>query len=202
MTGGFTNFATGSGSFSRFSTDGKKLLDAVDFDNIQRLYVVGTSRNDTIAGGINLNGDVIFAGAGDDVVNGGSGKDYLDGGDGIDTLSQDLSDKNGLGSIILNGIDPANPTAFSGTNVLLSDGTLIQNFEIFNDIKTANGNDVINQPGRVNNTISAGAGNDVVKPGLGVDTVDGGAGNDTLYIDFSKGDTGSGTTMTFDDYQK
>lgn len=199
MTGGFTNFATGSGAFSRYSTDGKKLLDAVDFVNIQRLYVIGTSRNDTISGGINLNGDVIFAGAGDDFINGGSGKDYLDGGDGIDTLSQDLSDKNGLGSIILNGIDPANPIAFSGINVSLSDGTLIQNFEIFKNIKTADGNDVINQPGQINNTISAGAGNDIVKPGLGIDTVDGGAGNDTLYIDYSKGDTGSGLTITFDD---
>lgn len=195
VTGGFTNLSTGSDSFSRLSKDGSKTLDAVSFSNIQRLYVTGTSQNDSITGGYDSKGDVIFAGGGDDFVNGGSGIDYLDGGDGIDTLSEDLSDKIGMGDISLTGTDPLAPKQFNGTNVSLSDGTQIKNFEIFKNIRTADGNDNISQPGRVDNIFNTGAGNDTVNPGLGFDTVEGGSGDDLLTLDYSQGDTGGGMGM-------
>jgi len=211
MTGGFTNLSTGAGSFSRLSSDGSKTLDAVSFNNIQRLYITATSRNDIITGGIDNLGDVIFAQAGDDFVDGGSGIDYLDGGDNIDTLSQDLSAKFGLGNITLYGTDPLAPTQFSGTNVSLSDGTRIANFEIFKDIRTSNGNDVLYQPGRVDNTFSTATGDDIVNPGIGFDTVDGGTSafgsffipeNDLLVLDYSQGDSGGRMRMFVNPLEK
>jgi Ca2+-binding RTX toxin-like protein len=210
MTGGFTNLATGSGSISRSTSNGSNGLDAVSFTNIQRLFLIATSRDDSITGGTNLSGDVVFAGAGNDFVNGGSGIDYLDGGENVDTLSDDLSDKNGQGNLTLIGTDPANPIAFSGFNVSLSDGTRIANFEIFKDINTADGNDTIVQPGRIDNIFNTGFGNDTVNPGLGFDTVDGGFNSasgisfvsngtfedDVLILDYSQGDTGGRMRMT------
>jgi Ca2+-binding RTX toxin-like protein len=47
---------------------------------------------------------------------------------------------------------------------------------------------VLIQPGRVNNILSAGAGDDVVNPGLGIDFASGGFGDDLLILDYSQGD--------------
>ena len=194
-TGGFTG--SRAGSITRSSSDGKTVLDAMSFANIDRLFFTGTIQDDNITGGFNAKGDVIFTGAGNDTVNGGGGNDYLDGGDGIDTLSDYLGDRTK--SITLTGIDPSDPNAkqINGTNFVDSSVT-IQNFEVFKDITTGSGSsDRIVQPGRVNNNfIKAGSGSNYVDPGIGFDTVDGGLGGlfatRTLHVDYSQGDTGNG----------
>jgi Ca2+-binding RTX toxin-like protein len=198
VKGGF--MSTRAGGLSRFSSQGNTLLDAVNFTNIDRLFLTGTIQDDVITGGANAKGDVVFASAGNDSVTGAGGSDYLDGGDGIDTLSEYL----GLTtqSVRLNGVDPADPNAqqFNGTN--FSDSSItIQNFEVFKDITTGSGaDDSIVQLGRIDNSfIKAGTGKNYIDAGLGFDKVDGGRGGAnnlrTLHVDYSQGDTGGGMSF-------
>jgi Ca2+-binding RTX toxin-like protein len=195
VKGGFTSAR--AGGLSRFSNQGNTLLDAVNFTNIDRLFLTGTIQDDVITGGANAKGDVVFASAGNDSVTGGGGSDYLDGGDGIDTLSEYIGLTNQ--SIKLKGVDPADPNAqqFNGTN--FSDSSIaLKNFEVFKDITTGSGaDDSIIQLGRIdNNFIKTGTGKNYIDAGLGFDTVDGGRGGAnnlrTLHIDYSQGDTGGG----------
>ncbi len=194
----------------------------VNFTNIERLYVIGTSQNDTLFGGDVNEGDVFLTGAGNDVIDGGLGNDLiyaddgndvvidqmvngqfvsnlvnsmiqLDGGYGVDTLSVDLSTKTG--NITFKGADPISAVEKSDQSLSFSDGSSITGFEIFKSIKTGSGSDSLSQFGRVDNLFITGAGDDSVNSGLGKDTVDGGEGTDTLTIDYSQGDTGSGLTM-------
>lgn len=188
IVGGFTNTATGSGSIVRGS-------DTVNFDNIDRLVLTGTFQSDQVIGG--QNNDVLQMGAGDDIVDGGGGNDYLDGDDGIDTLSDDLSDKTDDILLISTSTTEENPDQ----SLFLSDGTFIRRFEIFKTISTGSGNDQLTQLGKVDNTFSTGAGDDIVNSGLGFDVVDGGfdggesGGDDLLIVDYSVEDIGTGLTM-------
>jgi len=204
MSGGFQNTATGSGSFSRNTSNGSHFQDAVSFTNIERLFIIGTNKNDQIIGG--SNDDVLLPGAGNDTIYGGRGNDniqtddgndfvvdqdvngefigtpansfiYLDGGRGIDTLSVDLSgqvDSTGQNYDIV--LESTNPQQENPNQLLsLANGSAISKFEVFKDIKTGGGNDRLTQLGRVDNNFSTGAGDDTVNPGLGIDTVDGGS---------------------------
>ncbi|MUG99172.1 hypothetical protein F7734_45530 [Scytonema sp. UIC 10036] len=83
ITGGFQNIVNGSGLISRNTKNGST-QDAVEFVNIERLFIVGTIQNDTIIGG--SGSDVLLLGAGDDSITGGDGDDLLDGSDGNDIL--------------------------------------------------------------------------------------------------------------------
>jgi Ca2+-binding RTX toxin-like protein len=204
MSGGFQNTATGSGLFSRNTSNGSHFQDAVSFTNIERLFIIGTNKNDQIIGG--SNDDVLLPGAGNDTIYGGRGNDniqsddgndfvvdqdvngefigtpaksfiYLDGGRGIDTLSVDLSgqvDSTGKNYDIV--LESTNPQQENPNQLLsLANGSAISKFEVFKDIKTGSGNDRLTQLGRVDNNFSTGAGDDTVNPGLGIDTVDGGS---------------------------
>jgi len=225
VSGGFNDLKSGSLRRDLDNLD-ITLRSQIDFTDIERLFVIGTSQSDTLVGGNFNEGDIFFTGAGDDTIDGGLGADFiyaddgndvvfdqmvnkkfgsnlgnlvnsqihLDGGRGIDTLSIDLSAQSG--GIQLESKDPTleNLNSLGG----LKDGSTISGFEIFKDIKTGAGNDILTQLGQVNNLFITGAGDDKVNPGLGNDTVNGGDGNDTLILDYSEGDTGSGLVMTID----
>jgi Ca2+-binding RTX toxin-like protein len=203
VVGGFTNWSTGSGSFTR--SDGATQLDAVGFTSIEKLEAIGTIRGDVInaAGGDDIiNGlagnDVLRGGLGADRVYGGDGDDtvvhgnaenlsmvtgviagegakavYLDGGSGIDTLWISLASETR--DITLAG--SATPDVeFNGSNLTMgsSDGSQVSDFEILRDVTTGEGKDSVTQVGVHDNVIRTGWDVDVIRPGMGVDTVDGG----------------------------
>ncbi len=108
----------------------------------------------------------------------------LDGGTGVDTLSVNLVSQRDLNQnspdIILEG---STPNSGSQNQLYTSpDGTIaIQNFEVFQNIKTGEGSDRIVQPGAVNNIFFTEGGNDFIDSGDGIDLIYGGDDNDELY---------------------
>ena len=202
LIGGFNS--SDSGFFSRLNAAGTMTLDGVDFSQIEALSIIGTIHDDQIYAGAGNDfvatgggDDLIFAGIGSDVIlaqegndtvwygtveqelsfaNGGLNADgtnalfFLDGGRGIDHLSISLSalDTN----ITLVGHDPT--VEFTGVNLELPNGSAVVNFEALDNVITGSGDDLVAQPGNVDNNIQTGFGSDIIIPGLGVDFVDGG----------------------------
>ncbi|MEC4816348.1 MAG: calcium-binding protein [Scytonema sp. PMC 1069.18] len=191
-TGGGMSFNTTygtSGSASRSSGVPNTLsLDTLQFKNIEKFTITGTSKDDTIK--TYYGNNVIKAGAGNDSVTAVAGT--LDGGSGLDYLTLDLSTQK------------ANLNLSNLTNINISGVVTAINFEGFS-ITTGSGNDIVTHSGIVNGTvlrtndvIKTGAGNDIINAGLGGgsvndgDTVYGGDGIDRLIVDYSVGDTGTG----------
>ncbi|MBD2340809.1 hypothetical protein H6G64_27970, partial [Calothrix sp. FACHB-156] len=176
----YTGSEGSSGSAGRTSTTGT-WIDSISFSGINRLQVTGTSKNDSLEGGIG--NDTILGGAGDDSINGGGGNDSLDGGAGSDRLILNLSAQTSNLNLAL-----SNNLTVAGVNA--------KNFEQFT-ITTGSGNDSITQPSlvngiayRSNDSFTTGAGNDTINAGLGSDTVNGGVGDDLLILDYSIDDVG------------
>ncbi|MBD2167309.1 hypothetical protein H6G04_23240 [Calothrix membranacea FACHB-236] len=176
----YTGSEGSSGSAGRTSTTGT-WIDSISFSGINRLQVTGTSKNDSLEGGIG--NDTILGGAGDDSINGGGGNDSLDGGAGNDRLILNLSTQTSNLNLAL-----SNNLTVAGVNA--------KNFEQFT-ITTGSGNDSIIQPSlvngiayRSNDSFNTGAGNDTINAGLGSDTVNGGVGDDLLILDYSIDDVG------------
>lgn len=198
FTGSYIGFGPGLGFF-RYTNDGSRFLDAVAFETIERLDIIGTKKADQIFGG--ANDDTLLPGAGDDTIYGGLGSNTiladdgndvvvdqndangklngspnantfinLDGGRGIDTLSIDLSFV--YDDIQIESFNPFQEN--TNQQLWLYNAGNISNFEVFKDIKTGDGNDKLTQLGKVNNNYQTGYGDDVVNPGIGFDTVDGG----------------------------
>jgi Ca2+-binding RTX toxin-like protein len=71
------------------------------------------------------------------------------------------------------------------TSITLADGTTINNFEIFTNLRTGSGADTIAYTTRADDTVATNGGNDTINAGLGRDNVDGGADSDLLIIDYS-----------------
>ena len=80
VIGGFTNWASGAGSFTRSA--GATLLDAVSFTSIEQLYAIGTIRDDVINAA--SGDDTLYGLSGNDVLRGGLGADHVYGGEGDD----------------------------------------------------------------------------------------------------------------------
>ena len=219
VVGGFNRLKFNSGSLLRNDNIDPTLRDRVDFKNIERLYVIGTSQNDQLVGGNDAKGDIFFTGAGDDTIDGGAGADWIDADDGNDIVSYQMIDgafaSNMVDSTIRiyggNGIDvlsidlsaksnnirlEINPSIESSNS---ASGVEIGGFEIFRSVRTGAGNDILTQIGRTDNLFETGNGDDTVNPGTGKDIVKGGLGNnDVLIIDYSVGDIGRGLEMTLD----
>lgn len=157
--------------------------------------VSGGPGNDTISVGEFPTGgygtDVFDGGDGDDDIynvfpsgnlatntNQGPVKMQLDGGAGFDKLSADFGNQTQAITFI-----GGQTNSFDFT-----DGSYFRNFERIGTLITGSGNDNIVQPGRVNNSIGVGAGDDIVNPGLGDDYVEGWGGNDLLILDYTEGD--------------
>ncbi|MEQ1862477.1 MAG: calcium-binding protein, partial [Chthoniobacteraceae bacterium] len=158
--------------------------------------LMGGPGNDTLIGA----GAFGFAPGGLDLIDGGDGDDFvdesygvaeafqympvgtvlkLDGGTGFDILSADFGRET---QDIVWIAGQVNVNEFAN-------GGYIRNFEQIIEFTTGTGNDLLIQPGRINNEFSTRGGNDIVNPGLGIDIVFAGSGGDDLLIlDYSLGD--------------
>jgi Ca2+-binding RTX toxin-like protein len=220
VVGGFSrDQEISDGTLTRSTASGDQVLN---FQSIEHLDLVGTRRADTIYGGddwdriaTGAGDDTIYSGRGADDVRAGSGNDHvfygndyrlrltgelagegrvpfhLDGGSGIDTLSLALDQT--IDNVVL--IGSLTGGEVNGTNLSLSTGGGIANFEILGDIYSGSGDDTLLQLGDHNNIFQTGVGDDVIAPGLGIDDVDGGF--DHIGIVGSPGDTGPFITDLF-----
>jgi Ca2+-binding RTX toxin-like protein len=196
---------------------------------IKNDIIYGGSGNDILLAG--AGNDTIYGGRGSNTVRAEEGDDFvvdqsdinrslgnslgqpadslivLDGGRGIDTLSINLSGKQrdrnfNVRSFSLISTNPLQENL--NQQISLSDGSTINGFEIFKDITTGIGNDILTQLGRINNTFITGGGSDSINAGLGIDVVDGGNSrendNDLLIVDYSVEDIGTGISTTSDGF--
>jgi Ca2+-binding RTX toxin-like protein len=159
----------GSGTyFQRFDASGNKLTglpgdaaaNVLTWAGVGSVVIDAGAGDDTLTGGSandHLNGD-----AGNDTLNGGGGADRMTGGDGSDTYFVDnlfdvVSETNAVAAT--GGIDTVN--SLLATNVL---GANVENLRL---LATTAANGTGNA---LNNTIFAGAGNNILNGGDGVDT--------------------------------
>ncbi|MCA9204608.1 MAG: peptidoglycan DD-metalloendopeptidase family protein, partial [Planctomycetales bacterium] len=170
-TSGVTT-STSSGAYTFASG-----TDSVRFLNVENLFVIGGSGNDTLTTG---NGnDGLFGGAGNDTLNGGAGVDILDGGAGDDTFNNVGLDETVAGG---SGTDIVNFTVGSATEDLTI------------NLKTGEGLGGA-WTGVEHVTGSLGKGNDVVTAGMQLAYIDGNDGTDSLTLDYS-GALADGRTAT------
>ncbi len=150
--------------------DGKGSND-IDFTGIEHFTFTDRSGGN----------DIIHTGGGDDVLSGGDGNDRLISGSGHDTID------GGKGMDIW-GADLGAATAkikinLNKASTYLSEGSVkrIEGLEL----ETGSGNDAIigHKKAGLNDSISTGAGKDVIKLWAGgTDSVDGGAGTDKVKL--------------------
>jgi Ca2+-binding RTX toxin-like protein len=159
---GFGNY------FQRFDASGNKVTglpgdaaaNVLTWAGVGSVVIDAGAGDDTLTGGSandHLNGD-----AGNDTLNGGGGADRMTGGDGSDTYFVDnlfdvVSETNAVAAT--GGIDTVN--SLLATNVL---GANVENLRL---LATTAANGTGNA---LNNTIFAGAGNNILNGGDGVDT--------------------------------
>jgi Ca2+-binding RTX toxin-like protein len=143
--------------------------------------ITGGSGNDTIdgAGGA----DIISAGAGNDSVTYRGSEASIDGGAGADTLV--LAAAGGTTAI--------NLAVAAGTDQTTGDSVSVTNFESVD--ASALGSALTVTGSSSANTITTGAGNDIIDGGGAADVISAGAGNDTVTYHGSEAsiDGGSGT---------
>ena len=82
ITGGFTGANTGS--LSRLDAPGGSVLDSVTFTGINRLFLIGTYKGDSVTG--SGGGDAIYSGGGADNIQSGDGADFVASEDGNDIV--------------------------------------------------------------------------------------------------------------------
>lgn len=147
-------------------------------------FLYGGSSNDALFGG--AGDDTVYGGTGNDGLAGDAGSDTLVGGSGNDTyrIASDTSDT--IIELAGEGADTVEtelsytlPThverlILQGASAVIGTGNNLDN--IIEDRPI----DSFGETPSVNNTINAGAGDDIVSAGAGSDTVNGNDGNDTL----------------------
>lgn len=133
IVGGFSRNKGGNilldSSFSLLRNDlDSTLRFQVNFTNIERLYVIGTSQGDTVYGGDSAQGDVFFTGAGDDTIDGGLGNDWIYADDGNDVIFDRMINGNFFSGLTT---DPSGSTVQSiGSKVQLDGGRGIDRLSI------------------------------------------------------------------------
>ncbi len=144
--------------------------------------VTGSNYGDTITGNSTTGGNNYLAGnGGDDSLTGGAGNDWLEGGSGNDTLSGGLGNDTMIGGdgsdlyYVDNAGDLVSESnadlATGGSDTVystLSAYTLTANVENLRLLATGTANGTGNS---LNNTLYAGAGDNVLDGGAGIDTV-------------------------------
>ncbi|WP_424989957.1 hypothetical protein [Fluviibacterium sp. S390] len=173
------------------------------------LTLFGREGNDTISGG--FANDLLFGGSGNDTITGGASTDQLFGGSGADRMDggdeSDFYVIDGFDTITdsgTRGFDKAQINDAGGTSVTLTGWSGVERINGFTGDDTIDGssqttglllfgddgddtltggagNDVL-IGGNGDDTLSGMGGNDVLLGNAGNDTFDGGAGNDILYI--------------------
>ncbi|MDB9524531.1 choice-of-anchor L domain-containing protein [Oscillatoria sp. CS-180] len=191
----------GGYNYDQGSTSSGEFINQVEFDNIERLQVVGSQSSDIIRGG--AGDDEIHTGMGNDTVFTGQGNNYVTADAGDDTV---IHFNDAFGEVFYTpdadadvtywidggaGIDTfSGNLAYDDTDVVLTglnpnvesndqfffagNGSAIYGFERFEQVQTSGGNDQLTQLGRVENDFRTGAGDDIVNTGLGLDYADGG----------------------------
>ncbi len=158
----------------------------------------GGAGDDTLEGGDG--NDTLEGGAGDDTLEGGEGDDTLDGGEGANDLADTASYAgSNAGVTIALQDDGADTTDSTGGHAV---GDTLRNIEnlIGSDSAgdTLTGNNLANTlrggAGDFIDTLSGGAGNDILEGGAGNDILDGGADADTYLFN-----AGDGTDTITDD---
>ena len=84
IRGGYNLGSAIGGFLSRNTKDGNSLKDAVSFENIEEIQVIGTFKDDEIYGGVG--NDEINSGGGNDTIYGGKGRNIIRAGDGDDVV--------------------------------------------------------------------------------------------------------------------
>ncbi len=165
--------------------------------------------NTTLVGGSNADNitatsaaNTIYGGSGNDVITGGGGADLLYGDDGDDIFNfssvanlaaaATIVGGSGNDTIVMSGVGAIASTKIDSSVEFLQLASGTNTISLANiSVLGTSGIDSIIGGASVNNTINAGAGNDIVEFSLAnfaaSDTIDGGADSDTLKI------TGSGT---------
>jgi Ca2+-binding RTX toxin-like protein len=172
-TAGVTNFQ---------NVDASALSSALSITGSSGVNVLtGGSGNDTIDGGGGA--DVIAAGAGNDSVSYRGTETSIDGGTGTDTLVLAAS----------GGTTAVNFGVATNVDQTTGDSVNVTNFENLDATAVSSSLTVIGSV--FANTITMGAGNDVIDGGGGADVISAGAGNDTVsyYGTENAIDGGTGT---------
>ena len=154
--------------FQRYDASGKKLTgltgdaaaNVLTWAGVGSVVIDAGAGNDTLTGGSandHLNGD-----AGNDVLNGGAGADRMTGGDGSDTYFVD-----NLRDVVIETNAVAATGGIDTVNSTLTIHVLGANVENLRLLATTAANGTGNA---LNNTIFAGAGNNVLNGGAGIDT--------------------------------
>jgi Ca2+-binding RTX toxin-like protein len=160
------------------SGTGDDFLIGNRFDN----WLRSSAGHDTLDGG--GGNDRLESGAGNDQLSGGTGDDQIYGGFGDDGLT------GGSGNDVLDGIDGIDRVYFAGTAdvtvnlaVTTAQETGHGHDSILNveNVSSGSGNDRL-IGSAVNNSMSAGVGDDTLSGGLGVDTLFGGDGDDVFVF--------------------
>jgi Ca2+-binding RTX toxin-like protein len=197
-------------AYNSNSTESDK-YDRVEFNEIERFQITGTSANDVIRtreGNDTLNGgdgdDYFNSGLGDDTVIGGNGNDILESsGDsiGLDTFAggsgNDIYGVYNSATTIVENFDEGSDSVWTEVNYNLA-ANLEHLYLVGDTTGTGNaGDNIIYGYGVGNNTMNGGEGRDSLYGGEGVDTLNGGLGNDYLNggndADVISGGSGSDT---------
>ncbi|WOB60940.1 heme peroxidase [Pseudomonas sp. NBB] len=158
--------------------------------------LTGGAGNDTLSGlGGNdvLNGlggaDQLFGGDGNDILNGGNDPDSLDGGAGNDTLNGGLGADAMVGgagddTFVVDNLGDTVSEALNGGVDLVQ--TALASYTLGANVENLTFTGAGNFTGTGNtlaNTITGGAGNDLLDGGAGIDRLVGGLGDDTYVVD-------------------
>lgn len=195
--------AGGAGNDTLNGNDGIDVLDGgigVDklFGDAGNDFIYGGTGFDTLYGG--AGNDYLFGGVENDTLYGGGGSDFLEGGDGADILADtsDLNNYGGNSSERDEMVGGLGADTFYGGYDTMWGGVGNDTFNIRNQgiayggigddkITVTNSNPALGswlEGGFGNDTIVAGAGNDVMFSGYGADTLKGGGGNDNYVMTF------------------
>jgi Ca2+-binding RTX toxin-like protein len=216
MNGGGGGDVGTSGRFTRIAAGGGSALDQMDFKNIERLQVTGTSKSDILNGG--SGDDTLNGGMGNDVLVGGTlitntsimGNDVINGGEGDDEIANRNYQYAGSDVNLLDRFDGgagfdtlaanfSNQTAdvnFIGgqsNDITFADGTFAKNFEDIRYIETGSGNDSLILIGRITKSDFGSSTSRKLKTGAGNDTINPGMGDHEV-------DAGLGNDLLVLDY--
>ena len=178
---GISNTYQGNGWYRYAAASG----DQLDYIGFELYDLRGGAGADTLNGGALK--DTLIGNGGDDTLNSGTGDAVIDGGTGNDRWIADLSAE--LAPVLFNAV--GSQTAAQ----VVKAGSSVTNIEAVS-LQTGLAADVIDMSGfALNDTMTTGAGNDVINPGLGFDSVDGQSDEDTLVLNYST--LGSDVSTTY-----
>ncbi|TAN58174.1 MAG: calcium-binding protein [Magnetospirillum sp.] len=196
-TYGWREVADGSGAVELNAEDGATIrrlaagqAHVLDLGAAALAGAIGAELADTLSAGTAADA-LLDGGAGDDTLTGGSGLDWLLGGGGADQL------RGGAGhDILFVDLDDTVVDGGDGYDVALVADTRGVSLDLgAAALEAATGNDgadALFTTGSVGievdggagaDTLTGGAGNDVLVGGAGADSLDGGAGDDVLFFD-------------------